>query len=115
MKGGLSDLRRFLETEGYADWDFDWKYAVTMNAHDTVSAALSCLLKCDNLHDLLQMCVGLCGDTDSVASIAVGIACCFDEYERNLPQHLFESLDEVQYGLDYLDSLECQLVARYVD
>lgn len=113
-KGSLGDLRSFLKREGYADWNFDWRGEVSVCAYETVSAAFSCLLRCDNLQQLLLSCVHLCGDTDSVASIAMGIASCFNEYEKNIPKNLFQSLDEHLYGIDFLNDLENQLVYKYL-
>ena len=113
-KGSLCDLRSFLKSEGYADWNFDWSGKVSVCAYDTVSAALSCLLKCNSLERLLLRCVDLCGDTDSVASIAVGIASCFDEYEKSIPKDLLRNLDENIYGIDFLENLERRLVQRYL-
>jgi len=110
--GEISQLPAFLQREGYGDWDFNWQQAVSVEAFDTISAALSCLLRHDNLADLLQSCVVLSGDTDSVAAIAVGIACCFTSYRKNLPEHLKQTLNEPQYGLAYLAELDKQLLAK---
>jgi ADP-ribosylglycohydrolase len=112
-KGKLSELRLYLENEGYGDWNFDWRGEVSVAAYDTVSAVFSCLLSNDNIKELLVNCVDLCGDTDSVASIAVGLACCFDEYESNIPSHLFLGLDEAQYGICFLDELEEKLNIKF--
>lgn len=110
--GEISQLPAFLQSEGFADWNYNWQQAVTVEAFDTVSAALSCLLRHDNLADLLQSCVALSGDTDSVAAIAVGIASCFASYSRNLPEHLKQTLNEPQYGLAYLAELDKQLLTK---
>ncbi|MDP5138677.1 ADP-ribosylglycohydrolase family protein [Rheinheimera baltica] len=110
--GEISQLPAFLQSEGFADWNYNWQQAVTVEAFDTVSAALSCLLRHDNLADLLQSCVALSGDTDSVAAIAVGIASCFTSYRKNLPEHLKQTLNEPQYGLAYLAELDKQLLAK---
>ena len=66
----------------------------------------------DNQADLLQSCVALSGDTDSVAAIAVGIASCFTSYSKNLPEHLKQTLNEPQYGMAYLAELDKQLLAK---
>ena len=110
--GELSQLPAFLQSEGFADWNYNWQQAVTVEAFDTVSAALSCLLRHDNLADLLQSCVALSGDTDSVAAIAVGIASCFTSYRKNLPEQLKHNLNEPKYGLAYLAELDKQLLAK---
>ena len=110
--GDVSQLPAFLQSEEVGDWNYDWQHTVTVEAFDTVSAALSCLLRHDNLADLLQSCVALSGDTDSVAAIAVGIASCFTSYSKNLPEHLKQTLNEPQYGMAYLAELDKQLLAK---
>jgi ADP-ribosylglycohydrolase len=110
MKGQISDVKRFLTHEGFSDWDYEWNEVVSVSAFDTVSAALSCLNRCDNLKDLLFSCVSLGGDTDSVASIAVGIASCYQEYDKKLPHKLIETLDEDEYGIEFLEQLDRQLL-----
>lgn len=112
-KGKIADLKAFLEKENYSRWDFNWSGPVSVSAYDTVSAVFSCLIKNNNLKDLLYNCVDLSGDTDSVASIAIGLACCFDEYDKNLPSSLFLKLDELQYGADFLNKLEVKLHDRF--
>ena len=82
---------------------------MSLSAYDTVSAAFSCLLKYDSLSQLLKACIELGGDTDSVASIAVGLATCFSEYKKDLPLQLFDLLKEDQYGLSFLKELETKL------
>lgn len=110
--GDVSQLPAFLQSEEVGDWNYDWQHTVTVEAFDTVSAALSCLLRHDNQADLLQSCVALSGDTDSVAAIAVGIASCFTSYSKNLPENLKQTLNEPQYGMAYLAELDKQLLAK---
>ena len=113
LKGELCDLKTFLERHGFGCWNFGWDGEVTVKAYDTVSAALTCLMRNVSIPDLLVRSVALCGDTDSVASIAVGLATCFEEYEKNLPVNLVEDLDESVYGFEYLDTLEQRLCVKY--
>ncbi len=65
------------------------------------------------MSELLINCVNLCGDTDSVAAISVGLASCFKEYKKDLPTILVESLDEPIYGISFLDKLEAALDKQY--
>lgn len=109
-KGALKELRHFLQTEGFGEWDFNWKERVSLSAYDTVSAAFSCLLQYDSMSELLKYCIELGGDTDSVASIAVGLATCFTEYKKDLPNHLFEMLKEDKYGIPFLKGLDKKLI-----
>ena len=106
QRGRLSQLDSFLESESFSGWNYSWRGEVSVKAFDTVSAAFSCLMSCRSLKELLRECIALGGDTDSVASIAVGLATCFDEYDKELPVNLLETLDEPVYGIEYLESLD---------
>lgn len=108
--GRLAELKKFLECEGLNEWNFNWQERVSLNAYDTVSAAFTCLLKHDSMSSLLKACIQLGGDTDSVASIAIGLATCFTEYKNDLPNHLFEMLKENNYGIPFLKSLDRDLI-----
>lgn len=110
-RGRLSNLKVFLQSEGFGEWNFNWQKRVSLSAYDTVSAAFSCLLKYDSLSSLLKACIELGGDTDSVASIAVGLATCFSEYNNDLPLQLFKMLKEDQYGLSFLKELDKKLTS----
>lgn len=109
LDGNINDLKLFLKSNHFGDWEFNWRGRVSVKATDTVSAALSCLMRCRSLSGLLRECVALGGDTDSVSSIAVGIANSFPEYEKDIPQHLFDGMAEPMYGLRYLDQLDEKL------
>lgn len=109
-RGTLSELESFLENEGFNEWNFNWQERVSLSAYDTVSAAFSCLLKYDSMSSLLKACIELGGDTDSVASIAIGLATCFSEYKKDLPNHLFQMLKEDKYGISFLTNLDKDLM-----
>lgn len=109
-RGTLSELESFLENEGFNEWNFNWQERVSLSAYDTVSAAFSCLLKYESMSSLLKACIELGGDTDSVASIAIGLATCFSEYKNDLPNHLFQMLKEDKYGVSFLTNLDKDLM-----
>jgi ADP-ribosylglycohydrolase len=92
----------------------NWQSTVSVHAFDTVSAALTCLYSSRSLSELLLHCVNLSGDTDSVASIAVGLATCFDEYKKDIPANLFDTLDENDYGVDFLTNLDSRLKSCFL-
>ncbi len=108
--GKLSQLENYLERESFSCWNYNWDANVSVKAFDTVSAAFSCLIRCRSLKELIKKCVSLGGDTDSVASIAVGLAVCFDEYDKGLPKNLIEDLDEPLYEIKFLDGLDRKLM-----
>ncbi|KZZ48020.1 crystallin J1 [Thalassolituus sp. HI0120] len=110
--GRVSDLEAYLESVRLSDWDFNWCQEATVLAYDTVSAAFSCLVAEHSIAGLLGRCINLGGDTDSVASIAVGLATCFDEYDKTIPSRLLAGLDETSYGIEFLELLDEKLIAR---
>lgn len=112
QKGSINDLESFLESEQYGNWDYNWRDRVSLNAYDTVSAALTYLLKHSSLSELLKSCINLGGDTDSVAAIAVGLATCFMEYKKDLPIQLYNNLNEDKYGISFLLDLESKFLKK---
>lgn len=109
LNGPISDISKFLEAEGFSGWDLNWHTEASVEAFDTISAALTCLQSTRSTKKLLLNCVELGGDTDSVAAIAVGLATCFTEYHKDFPSSLFELLDEPVYGLEFLSALDSNL------
>ncbi|PKH02088.1 ADP-ribosylglycohydrolase [Psychromonas sp. MB-3u-54] len=78
-------------------------------AIDTTDAVLTVLSQSDSITEVLDKSVNLGGDTDSVASIACGIAFFSDEYVKNLPDFLERDIENGAYGKDYLIKLSEQL------
>lgn len=80
------------------------------DAIDTIDAVLTVLAQSNTLSEVLYNAVKLGGDTDSVASIACGIAYFSDEYDHDLPEFLERDLENGQYGRDYLVKLDKNLL-----
>lgn len=114
QQGALHELVDFLRQHHLGNWNYQWQQPVSSNSYETVSAAFTALLKHNNLGDLLVDCISFSGDTDSIASIALGIACCFPEYENNLPKHLYHDLDEPVIGLAYLRRIDQALKKHFI-
>ncbi|TEW53186.1 ADP-ribosylglycohydrolase family protein [Psychromonas sp. RZ22] len=79
------------------------------NAIDTIDAVLTVLSQSSSLKEVLDKSVNLGGDTDSVASIACGIAFFSDEYVKDLPPFLEQDIENGPYGKDYLIRLSAKL------
>lgn len=80
---------------------------------DTVNAVFTVLKNNDTLSGIINDSVLLGGDTDSVASIAVGIASFSSEFEDDLPSFLFEDLENEKYGKDFLKKLDEAFFSKY--
>jgi ADP-ribosyl-[dinitrogen reductase] hydrolase len=50
------------------------------------------------------------GDVDTVAAIALAAGSCSPEITQDLPTHLFDTLENGQYGRDYIRRLDKQLL-----
>ncbi|NBV54575.1 MAG: ADP-ribosylglycohydrolase family protein [Proteobacteria bacterium] len=81
-------------------------------AWDCMMAALQCIEDATSLHDLLLRCISLGGDTDTVATIAMGCAWNCKSLENDLPPCLWQELEDGAYGRSFLRKLELQLLNR---
>jgi ADP-ribosyl-[dinitrogen reductase] hydrolase len=79
------------------------------NAIDTIDAVLTVLSQSSSLKEVLDRSIKLGGDTDSVASIACGIAFFSDQYAKDLPNFLERDLENSPFGKDYLIKLSKKL------
>lgn len=111
--GPLSGLIHFVvdhvEDIFYYDWYRSWNQKVGHLGSDSVHAALYLLTQYQSMSGLLKACIALTGDVDTVATIALGIAAHSAEYQQDLPKHLIDSLENGQFGRDYLIQLDAQL------
>jgi ADP-ribosyl-[dinitrogen reductase] hydrolase len=58
---------------------------------------------------LLQDCVDLTGDVDTVAAMALGIAACDRLMLRNVPPVLIDGLEDGPYGRRFLQQVGARL------
>ena len=86
---------------------------VACNAIDTIDAVLTVLLKSSTYSEILLNSIDLGGDTDSVASIALGLASLSNQFYNNLPNFLYDDLENEKYGKDYIINLDKNLKERY--
>ena len=107
--GKKKDAVNFVNDFVPGKWSEEWSGKVDVLGIDVVHAAISAIQKYDNLKDILVQCVDYTGDVDSVACIAMACASCSKEIENNLPQRLYDELENGKYGKDYLISLDKRL------
>jgi ADP-ribosyl-[dinitrogen reductase] hydrolase len=79
----------------------------------TVGATIYLLQNFDNASDILKNAVYLGGDTDSTASIALGIH-AINHPLNTLPEFLFRDLRNDKYGRDYLLELGKRLEQKFL-
>ena len=77
----------------------------------SVQAAVNSLTRSDSLSDVLKTCIQFSGDVDTAAAIALAAGSCSAEIAQDLPVHLFDELENGQYGRDYIRLLDKRLMA----
>lgn len=82
---------------------------ITTYAWDCVNAAIEAIEQHDNTADILQQVVQWSGDTDTAAVIAIAAACRSKETKQNIPQVLYDTLENGEYGRDFLIGLNAEL------
>lgn len=98
------------------DFESPWPETWRVGPHPSqaVRAAFTAIQKGDTLSEVLHAAVAFGGDTDTVATIAMAFAVWCDDIEKDLPQHLYDGLENGEFGLDYLRDLDQQLMDRFV-
>lgn len=96
------------------EWDpRKFPKGVPCHGPSTVHAAIHCLVESSSLSEVLVRAIGLYGDTDSVASLALAAGSLSWEIVNDLPAHLVKDFENGPYGLDYLAGLDQRLMAKY--
>lgn len=107
--GPKSELPQFIHKRIPGPWITSWQGKVGSKGIMSVHAALTAVMAHDSLSKILKACIAFTGDVDTVATIALGAASCCQEIEQNIPPVLIETLENGNYGLDYLRHLDRQL------
>jgi hypothetical protein len=63
------------------------------------------------LADLLKACVNFTGDVDSVATIALASASMAQSIKKDIPERLWNTVENQKFGLNYLIQLESKVMA----
>ncbi len=113
--GKREHLGEYLESKVPGEWTKPWKGKVGHLGIDSVHAAVSAVESFDNLANILEHCINYTGDVDTVATIALAAASCSESIENNIPKILYDDLENGSYGLDYLLSINDQLLVMLKD
>jgi ADP-ribosyl-[dinitrogen reductase] hydrolase len=90
-----------------------WNGKVRAQGYMHVAAAITAILESNSYSDVLRKCCEFTGDTDTVAAIAMAAASQCQEIDPEIPDVLFETLENGQYGRDYLIKVSQELEQRY--
>jgi len=94
-------------------WNKEWQEPVGEKGYMAVTAAITAIKRNKNMTQLLKDCIGFTGDVDTVATIALGAASFSAEIENNLPEWLYEELENGEYGRNYLIKLDALLKSKF--
>jgi ADP-ribosylglycohydrolase len=108
--GPRRDLPHFVDTHvrGYG-WSRTHQGSVGAKGCDSVRAAITALVRNPSVADLLVDCVNFGGDVDTVAAIAMAAAACADDIVRDIPETLWNGLENGRFGRDSLIELDQDL------
>ncbi len=110
--GPKRELGKFLESQVEGRWNTPWKQKVGSKGWMAVQAGVTAVIENKRMSTLLTKCIDFEGDVDTVAAIALGAASCCDEFEHDLPAHLYDALENGRFGRDYLLALDRKLAEK---
>ena len=109
--GPKDGLGAYLETHVAGHWSEPWQGKVKAKGWMSVHAAVSALQSSRNMSGQLQTCIAYSGDVDTVATIALAAGAHCQEIAQDLPENLVMTLENREYGRDYLAALDTQLLS----
>lgn len=92
------------------DWSKDWEGWVDGSAISCAHAAITAVKNGTSYQDVLKRSIAMTGDVDTVAAIAM-FATSLTDLPNDLPQSLYDGLEDGEYGKRYLYALDGQLKA----
>lgn len=109
QKGNKNQLIEYLADVQGREWKSNWKGEVKIDGEETIEAVLYVFEKTNTLKDALQLSINLGGDTDTVASLALAIGSLTEEFEKDLPQWMYDDLENEKFGKEYMMNLDKKL------
>jgi ADP-ribosyl-[dinitrogen reductase] hydrolase len=109
-RGPKADLGLFLEryVPGHR-WSEPYAGKVRSKGWMSVRAAVTAVVECERLSDLLRRCIAFTGDVDTVATIALAAGSCSEEIKKDISPALVTGLENGPFGRDYIVSLDRKL------
>jgi ADP-ribosylglycohydrolase len=114
LKGYQGDLPRYLDkaVPGY-DWSRPWAGKVGALGIESVHAAVTALAEGTSLAAILKRVVANTGDVDTAAAIAMAAGAGCTSIAPDLPPHLYATLEDGEYGRDFLLALDAGLRTKF--
>ena len=112
--GPLRQLGDWLEqtVPGHA-WSMEWPEWASVQALPVAHAAITVLRRGNSQLEVMQIAVEQGGDVDTTSALSVWMASFCKSKPNNLPMTLYDGLEKGAYGMDYLNSIDQLLDARF--
>lgn len=95
---------------GDSSWTQPWvNNLVSVTAHDCSHAAMFLVSTSSSLAEILKRSADYIGDIDTLAAIACGLGSLSADIKKDLPEVLFDRLENGTYGRDFLIGLDQKL------
>jgi ADP-ribosyl-[dinitrogen reductase] hydrolase len=107
--GQKEDLAGYLSDILHYKWNGKWSGQVEINAIETIEAVLQVLTNGNKLSAMLVSSVDFGGDVDTVASLVMAIGSSGKPYVNDLPSWLYDELENLEFGKNYLIDLDAKL------
>ncbi|KOR32152.1 ADP-ribosylglycohydrolase [Achromatium sp. WMS3] len=111
--GSKEQLGQFLEeyVKGHS-WSTPYRGKVKSKGWMSVCAAITAIVRNTTISEILKDCINFTGDVDTVATIALATASCCADIKQDIPDVLFWTLENKQYGKDYIIELDKKLMDK---
>lgn len=86
---------------------------IDMHSFPTTNAVIPLVMGATSMRDSLIEGISYGGDTDTVAELSMAILSVKNDCINDLPDFLFEELENGKYGKDYLISLDKKLMKKF--
>jgi ADP-ribosyl-[dinitrogen reductase] hydrolase len=112
--GPLEQVAEFVSDHVPGPWSRRRTEPVGSKGMDSVHAAIQAVVTHNRLSAILKQCIGFGGDVDTVATIALGAASLSINIAQDLPTHLYDKLEDGEWGKSYLIALDDRLKQRFL-
>jgi ADP-ribosylglycohydrolase len=113
--GDKAGLGKWLDSHVAGNWSKPWTGKVGDKGWMSVRAAITAIAENDTMSGVLKHCIAYTGDVDTVAAVALAAAAQCGEIKQDLPEVLFDTLENGDFGHDYLGDLDEQLTLRQAE
>ncbi len=86
---------------------------IDMHSFPTTNAVIPIISNAKSMRNCLQKSISYGGDTDTVAELSMAILSVKSDAENDLPEFLYDQLENGTYGRDYLIKLDEQLMTKF--